>query len=87
MTTRTCAALLAALSICGCATPSTPNNPHMARGAVEPCLSTGSRIPGRPDANCIAPGRSYSRTDIDQTGQTSAGGALRDLDPALTINH
>jgi hypothetical protein len=87
MTTRTCAALLAALSICGCATPGTPNGPRTAGVAADPCLSTGSRIPARPGTNCIAPGRSYSRTDIDQTGQTTAGGALRDLDPALTINH
>jgi hypothetical protein len=87
MTIRTCAGLLAVLSICGCATP---NGANTAGGPVQPsaCLtSTGSRIPAGADTNCTAMGRSYSRRDIDMTGQTSAAGALRDLDPGLTINH
>jgi hypothetical protein len=87
MTTRTCAVLLAALSICGCATT---NSPNTAGGPLGPstCLtSTGSRIPAGPDTNCVATGRSYSQTDIDQTGKTTVAGALRNLDPALTITH
>jgi hypothetical protein len=87
MTTRTCAALLAALSICGCATT---NSPITAGGAAAPatCLtSTGSRIPASADSYCTAPGRSYSQTDLEQTGQTTVAGALRNLDPALTITH
>lgn len=87
MTTRTCATWLAALAICGCATSKTPP-PNTASAAVGSCLtSTGSRIPPGPDSNCTAWGRSYSQTDIDQTGKTSAAGALRNLDPSLTITH
>jgi len=89
MTTRTCATWLAALAICGCATSKTPP-PNTASAAVgsSTCLtSTGSRIPPGPDSNCTAWGRSYSQTDIDQTGKTSAAGALRNLDPSLTITH
>jgi len=89
MTTRTCAALLAALSICGCATPNNPP-PNTAGAPVRSstCLtSTGSNIPAGPDRNCVATGRSYSQTDLEQTGRTTAAGALRDLDPSLTITH
>jgi hypothetical protein len=87
MITRTSAAgaLLAALSLCGCATPNSPP-PKTAGGpsAPPPCLnSTGSRIPG----NCTAWGRTYSQTDLDQTGKTTAAEALGNLDPIVTITH
>jgi hypothetical protein len=36
---------------------------------------------------CLGTGRSYSQTDIEQTGKTTAAGALRNLDPSLTITH
>jgi hypothetical protein len=36
---------------------------------------------------CVATGRSYSQTDIDQTGKSTVAGALRNLDPSLTITH
>jgi hypothetical protein len=85
--TRICAALLAALSICGCATT---NSPKTAGGPAGPstCLtSTGSRIPAGSDTNCTAWGRSYSQTDLNQTGKTTVAGALGNLDPSLTITH
>lgn len=47
------------------------------------CLPTGSRIPGA----CTGPGHSYSQTDIANTGETTVAGALRLLDPTLTVNH
>ena len=34
-----------------------------------------------------APGRAYTRDDIDHTGATTTAGALRDLDPSITIRH
>lgn len=90
MMTRTCAAgaLLCALSICGCATTNGTNSPPKNTAAVSPtCLtSTGSRIPAGAN-DCSAFGRSYSKTDIDQTGMTTAGGALGYLDPSITISH
>jgi hypothetical protein len=88
MAPRTFAAVALALSMCGCAIP---NGPKTAGGRERSstCLtSTGSRIPaGAGTHDCTAWGRSYSRTDIDQTGQTTAAGALRDLDPGLTVTH
>jgi hypothetical protein len=88
MITRTCTAgaLLAALSICGCATPN--SRPPTAAARPSTCLtSTGSRIPASPGATCSAYGQSYSRTDIDQTGKTTVAGALGELDPSLTVTH
>ena len=87
MIIRTCAAgaLLAALSLSGCATPNSPP-PKTAGGpsAPPPCLnSTGSRIPG----DCTAWGRTYSQTDLDRTGKTTAAEALGNLDPTVTITH
>lgn len=49
------------------------------------CLrDTGSRIPPRPH-ECSGVGHSYSEKDIDRTGKTTVGEALRLLDPAVTI--
>jgi hypothetical protein len=87
MAPRTCAAVGLALSICGCATPNRPNTAGGPEGPSTCLTSTGSRIPAGTTTHCTAWGRSYSRTDIDQTGKTTAGGALRDLDPDLTITH
>jgi hypothetical protein len=48
------------------------------------CLSeTGSRISS--DEYCKAIGRSYSSDDISRTGSTTAGEALRLLDPSITV--
>jgi hypothetical protein len=86
MITRTCAAgaLLAALSMYGCAT----NPPPTAAARPSTCLtSTGSRIPADRSTPCTAYGQTYSRTAIDQTGKTTVAGALGLLDPSLTITH
>jgi len=89
MPSRTCAtgSVIVALALCGCATTNTPP-PKTANTVSPPCLtSTGSRIPASPGAPCVAFGRSYSQTDIEETGKTTAGGALGYLDPSVTITH
>jgi hypothetical protein len=52
------------------------------------CLTqTGSRISPRADKHgrkCVnAPGRSYSKADLDRTGATDMADALRRLDPSV----
>jgi hypothetical protein len=47
---------------------------------------TGTRLKLRPNECSSSPGRSYTRTDIDRTGQITASGALRLLDPSVTIH-
>jgi len=46
---------------------------------------TDSLIPAS-DASC-APGHVYYRDDIDHTGATTAGDALRQLVPSVTVSH
>jgi hypothetical protein len=51
------------------------------------CLTeTGSRL-GDNRTDCSAFGRSYSHEDIDRTGATTVGDALRLLDPSITVQH
>jgi hypothetical protein len=50
------------------------------------CLqSTGSMIPAKHGGCLTVPGRSYSRQDIQNTGETTMGPALQKLDPSVTI--
>jgi hypothetical protein len=69
----------------------------VANNAVKPTASAsdqnpacasqlGSRIPAN-GSNCTSIVRSYSGEDIDRTGQTTAGDALRLMDPAITLRH
>lgn len=56
-------------------------------GGSRACLrETGSQISRRHSARCAPlPGRSYSREEIDRTGQTDAAHALQRLDPSIQI--
>jgi hypothetical protein len=49
------------------------------------CLhDTGTRIkPSAANGCTSSPGHSYSKEDLDRTGKSTAGGALRNLDPSL----
>jgi hypothetical protein len=87
---RVTGAIAAFLVLAACA--ATTENVKPKAGASEAvaqnpgCLSqTGSRIPAS-DANCSAIGRSYSSDDINRTGSTTAGDALRLLDPSITVH-
>ena len=87
MTTRTCATVACSpgyLRLCDLEDPAAEHGE--CRRWILPHLDRQPHSPG-PDSNCTAWGRSYSQTDIDQTGKTSAAGALRNLDPSLTITH
>jgi hypothetical protein len=84
---RTTGAIIAALVICGCAATSPNVNSKPAASAANPnCLAyTGSNItPAKSD--CRAFGRSYSSADIERTGTNSAGDALAQLDPSITVH-
>lgn len=51
------------------------------------CLQdTGSLIPAKKGQCLPVTGRSYSKKDIDSTGETNLGPALQKLDPAITIH-
>jgi len=75
----------AALALSSCATTQT----QAAASAQRPppgCVSdTATRLPVRP-GECAGVGSSYSKEDIDRTGQVYVQGALRMLDPTVTVH-
>jgi len=79
----------AALILAGCAAAggTKPNDAKSAAVAKNPeCLTeTGSRIAAN-DSHCSTPGHSFTSDDIDRTGATTAAGALRLMDPSLTVH-
>ena len=87
---RVTSAIATVLILAACAATTADVKPKAAApGAVAQnpaCLSqTGSRIAGN-NGNCSAIGRSYSSDDINRTGSTTAGEALRLLDPSITVH-
>jgi hypothetical protein len=66
----------------------TPDDAAIKRASNVGCVKdTGTNIrprdPKTGKALCIGPGRSYSREQIDRTGQTDLADALRRLDPSV----
>lgn len=57
-------------------TAAAPADPHCLR-------QTGSRVAARGKRGCAGYGRSYERTELQRTGETDLGQALRKLDPRL----
>ena len=93
---HTAYALIAALTLSGCATISANKNvgaspEHAADASTarnSTCLtSTGSRLPVTANSPCAGIGRSYSPDDVGATGRTQAGQALSMLDPSITVSH
>jgi hypothetical protein len=75
-----------ALILAACATtlPHDATKSGASEALAQQCLSqTGTRIPTE---NCSEIGRSYSSEDINRTGSTTAGDALRLLDPSITVH-
>jgi outer membrane murein-binding lipoprotein Lpp len=50
-------------------------------------LESASRIPAKAGSCSSQPGRVYTRTDVDRTGQTNVGDALQMLDPSISVHH
>jgi len=69
--------------IAACAT--TPNSKTAAQDPS--CLhDTGSRI-ADPNEKCRGYGRSFTHEQLDETGATTSGEALRLLDPSIQVGH
>jgi hypothetical protein len=77
-----------ALLLTACAT--TPSAAPTAAAKQMPpagCVaSTATMLPTKP-TSCTGPGNTYSFDDLQRTGATTVPGALRLLDPAVTITH
>lgn len=80
--------LAAAIALGGCAANGgTRTTAEAAAAAPSSCLTaTGSRVPASP-GYCTAVGRSYSSTDIRNTGASNPGEALRLMDPSISVGH
>jgi putative NIF3 family GTP cyclohydrolase 1 type 2 len=79
--------LAVALSLAACATrPPSPNRATTAatRPPVGCVQQTASRIPVKDDAACTGFGNTYTKQDLDKTGQISLDRALPMLDPAIS---
>lgn len=63
-------------------------DPQAAAPRDNGCIrETGTRIDKRDKNGCTgAPGQSYSREDIDRTGATDTGEAIRRLSPRATVH-
>jgi hypothetical protein len=75
------------LLLAACA--STPPPPQSAAAQVTPptgCVSdTATRLPVRP-GDCAGVGSTYSKQQMDNTGQPYVGDALRMLDPSVSVH-
>jgi hypothetical protein len=49
--------------------------------------ATGSHLMDKGGKCSSSPVRSYSQEDVQRTGQTDVGDALRMLDPSITVHH
>ena len=77
------AALLAA-----CSTTQPAAAPDSQTAAVTcPESATGSHLVTKPGKCTSSPVRSYSQEDVQRTGQTDVGDALRMLDPSISVHH
>jgi hypothetical protein len=73
----------AAVAIADDAKPAAP--PAKPAAPDTHCIhDTGTRLPVKP-GECSGVGRSYGADDIFRTGASNAGGALRLLDPSVTV--
>jgi hypothetical protein len=80
--------VVAALMLAACAaTPPTPDQTKVAANATPPAGCVGqsaTRIPLKDDKSCAGFGSTYTQQDINNTGQSTVGGALPLLDPSIT---
>lgn len=66
-------------------TPATSKHRSPIKPGDRQCIrDTGSLIPAKKGECLPVAGRSYSKGDIDATGETTLGPALERLDPAIT---
>ena len=49
------------------------------------CVGTTATRPHVSPGDCVGFGSTYTKQDLDRTGQVDVQGALRKLDPALTV--
>lgn len=80
--------VVAALMLAACAATAPSPDPTKATANAKPpagCVGqSATRIPLKDDKSCAGFGSTYTQQDINNTGQSTVGGALPLLDPAIT---
>jgi len=87
MLNRFAAAALVLLALAACAsTPPAPDTSRATARAVPPgnCVATPTGLLA-PPKDCAGFGHTWTQRDIDRTGAPTVAGALRLLDPTLTV--
>jgi hypothetical protein len=81
-------ALALALVLAACATtPPTPEKTAAAAKLPPGCVGqTATRLPVK-DGTCAGFGNTYTKQDIDNTGQVLADKALALMDPSVRVGH
>ena len=76
-----------AIALAACASTPPPQSTQTAAAkAPAGCVpETATRIPASNPNTCAGFGHSFSQQDISRTGQADPGGALRMLDPTMTV--
>jgi len=82
-----CAVVSASALGCSGTPQPRPDATRTATATAQCSEPTASRIPRKPDECSASPGRTYSQTDVERTGQTNVGDALQMLDPSITVHH
>jgi hypothetical protein len=68
------------------ATTATPAKQSPLKPGDRNCIrDTGSLIPPKKGECLPVAGRTYSKQDLDSTGQSTLGPALQQLDPSITV--
>ena len=82
-----CAVVSASALGCSSTPQPRPDATRTATATAQCSEPTASRIPRKPDECSPSPGRTYTQTDVERTGQTNVGDALQMLDPSITVHH
>lgn len=82
----TAAALIVGLALAGCAsTPTSHTTPATARNApATTCVGTPTGLLA-PPRDCAGSGHTWTQHQIERTGAPTTAGALRLLDPTVTV--
>jgi hypothetical protein len=80
-----CAVVSASVAACT-STTTRPPPPAQTADLACPRSTTASRISTRAGECSSSPIRTYTQQDIDRTGQTDVGSALRMLDPSISTH-
>ena len=78
--------VIGSASIAACSSAAPRPDTRSAANAACPTYSTGSHLPSKPGQCSSNAVRSYSQEDVERTGQTDVGSALRMLDPSITTH-